>query len=136
VSQTFYLSFADILALHDTIMARTGFQRAPLRDDNLLESAIMRPQMVAYYENSDLVRQAALLAIGVSQAQAFVDGNKRTAFAACVVFLWQNGLSYEDDPIELAKRLEAVADRAAMTLDEATDRFEAWLRAHIVTRQA
>lgn len=80
--ETRYLSLADVIAIHQFVMERLGSSPAPLRDEGALESAIVRPQMAAYYEGADFVRQCALLAIGISQAQSFVDGNKRTAFAA------------------------------------------------------
>src|SRR5579859_1760506 len=82
-----YLSLADVLALHEEVMRRTGAASAPLQDESALESAIAHPRMAAHYEQADLIRQAVLLAVGISQAQAFVDGNKRTAFAAADVFL-------------------------------------------------
>ena len=122
-----YLSLADVLALHQAIMEKFGVGPAPLREEGLLESAIMRPRMAAYYEEVDIIRQAVLLAIGVSQAQAFLDGNKRTAFAACDVFLRLNGIVIIGDPIELALQLEAIAERTS-NLEAATDRFEVWLR--------
>jgi death on curing protein len=128
-----YLSLADVLALHQAMMEKFGVGPAPLREEGLLESAIMRPRMAAYYDEADIVRQAALLAVGVSQAQAFLDGNKRTAFAACDVFLRLNGIVIVGDPIELALQLEAVAERSD-DLEAATNRFDVWLRVHIRPR--
>lgn len=129
-----YLSLADVLALHQAMMEKFGVGPAPLREEGLLESAIMRPRMAAYYEEVDIIRQAVLLAVGVSQAQAFLDGNKRTALAACDVFLRLNGIVIVGDPIELALQLEAVAERTG-NLEAATDHFEAWLRVHIRPRE-
>ena len=129
-----YLSLADVLALHQAMMEKFGVGPAPLREEGLLESAIMRPRMAAYYDEADIVRQAALLAVGVSQAQAFLDGNKRTAFAACDVFLRLNGIVIVGDPIELALQLEAVAERSD-DLEAATNRFDVWLRVHILPRK-
>jgi len=129
-----YLSLADILALHQAMMEKFGVGPAPLREEGLLESAIMRPRMAAYYEEVDLIRQAVLLAVGVSQVRAFLDGNKRTAFAACDVFLRLNGVVIVADPIDLALQLEAVAERTG-NLETATDRFESWLRIHIRPRK-
>ena len=63
-----YLSVLDVEALHVFIMDRTGDPPSPLRDRGLLEAAVMRPRMAAHYENADLIQQAALLAIGISQA--------------------------------------------------------------------
>lgn len=90
----------------------------------------MRPQMAAYYEGTDLIRQAALLAVGISQARAYLDGNKRTAFAAADVFLRVNGLNSPTDSEEYAHQLELVAERAG-SLEAATTRFEAWLRRNV-----
>ena len=129
-----YLSLADVLALHQVMMEKFGTSPAPLREEGLLESAIMRPRMAAYYEEVDIIRQATLLVVGVSQAQAFLDGNKRTAFAACDVFLRLNGIVIAGDPIDLALQIEAVAERTD-DLGAATDRFESWLRVHIHPRE-
>lgn len=127
-----YLGLDDALQLHREVMLKTGSSPQPLRAPELLESALNRPQMAAYYEQADLIRQASLLAIGVAEAQAFLEGNKRTSFACLDVFLRLNGHSYNDDPLELAKQLEAVGSRVD-SLDVATDRFEEWLRKRVST---
>src|SRR5262249_750441 len=125
-----FLSVADVMALHIEMMEGMGERPSPLRDEGLLESAVMRPQMAAHYEDADLVRQAALLAVGIAQNQPYVDGNKRTGYIAAVVFLRRNGKPFTGDRLTLAKHLEAVALRTD-SLDAATARFEAWLREHI-----
>ena len=122
-----YLSLADVVALHAQIMERTGQAPTPLRDESLLQSAVMRPQMAAHDEGADLIRQAVLLAVGIPQARAFLDGNKRIAYAACDVFLRINGMIIRADPVELARQLEQVAVHSG-DLSAATDRFERWLR--------
>jgi death-on-curing protein len=124
-----YMSVADVQALHAEMMERMGERPAPLRDAGLLESAVIRPQMAAHYEDADLMRQAALLAVGISQNQPYVDGNKRTAYIALVTFLRVNGRPFEGEPIALAEQLESVATRTD-SLDAATARFEDWLRSH------
>jgi death-on-curing protein len=128
--ETKHLSLADVLAIHDFVMQRLGHPAAPLRDEGALESAVMRPRMAEYYEGADLIRQCALLGVGISQAQAFVDGNKRTAFAALRAFTVANGVQIVAEPMEIARRLEAVAEGSS-SLAEATDRFERWLRERI-----
>lgn len=125
-----YLSVANVLALHQEVMERTGFAPAPLRDEGLLESALMRPRMAVHYEGADLIRQCALLAVGITQAQAFLDGNKRTAFACARVFLRVNGLRFTGVPLKLAEQLESLGAHGD-SLEEATARFEAWLRARV-----
>jgi death-on-curing protein len=129
-----YLSVADVIALHNRVLERMDSGFAPLRDEGLLESAVMKPQTAAYYEGADLIRQVALLAIGISQNQPFVDGNKRTAFLSLVEFLGLNGFRLaQGQHMELARQLGIVAERTG-TLGEATDAFESWLRAHVVER--
>jgi len=126
-----YLALADVLALHRVLMQRFGWAPAPLRagGEGLLESALLRPQVAAHYDNADLLRQAALLAVGVSQAQAFLDGNKRTAFHGAATFLLLNHVDVTRlDPLEMARQLDAVAERTD-TLEAATAHFAAWLRA-------
>jgi death-on-curing protein len=95
----------------------------------------MRPRMAAWYEDADIIRQAALLAVGISQAQAFVDGNKRTAFATLDAFLWVNGWEYKADPMELARQLVQLAS-PEVEAAAATGAFEAWLRDNVQPRGA
>lgn len=128
--ETRYLTLADAIAIHEEIVQRTGGGFSPLRDERLLESALARPRMAAYYDQAHVVRQAALLAVAISQAQSFVDGNKRTAYACMEVFLYLNGFRFSGEPVEMAKQLEALASRPG-NLADATDRFETWLRHRI-----
>lgn len=132
MAQTEYLSLADVIALHEQAMRRLGLAPNPLRDAGGLESAVVRPQMSAWYEGADLVRQAALLGVGISQAQAFLDGNKRTAYLALNAFLRLNGHSYSGDRLDLARQFEQFADRSGDPA--AIDDFEAWLRENVQPR--
>ena len=127
-----YLGLADVIAIHHHVMTGLGSNPAPFRagGEGLLESAVMRPQMAAHYEDADLIRQAALLAVGISQSQAFLDGNKRTAFGALRAFLRLNGNTFTAESLRVAEQLEAVAERTD-SLDAATARFETWLRANV-----
>jgi len=128
--ETRHLGLTDVLAIHNFVMRELGHSPAPLRDEGGLESAVMRPRMAEHYEGADLVRQCALLGIGIAQAQAFIDGNKRTAYAAMRAFTGANGLLIAAEPMEIARQLEEVAERSG-SLADATDRFEAWLRERV-----
>ena len=127
---TRYLTVADVLSLHNTVMEGLGYRPEPLRDQGLLKSALLKPEMAAHYEDADIVRQAIVLAVGISQNQPFVDGNKRTAYIVCYAFLRANGLAFRGAPLEMANQLVLLAERSD-GLDAATRRFEAWLRAHV-----
>jgi death-on-curing protein len=132
MAETRYPTVAEVIAIHEYILRKLGEAPQPLRDEGLLESAVMRPQMAAWYEGADLIRQAALLGTGISQAQAFIDGNKRTAYQTIDSFLWVNGWEVACDPLDLARQLEQFADRSNDAA--AIDDFEAWLRENVRER--
>lgn len=125
--QVRYLGVNRIIRLHQRIMTRMGASEAPLRSRALLESAILRPQHIAFYQGADIAEQATVLAVGISQNQPFLDGNKRTAFVAMEAFLELNGIVINAAPLEIAQQLVRVAERAD-DRDTATDEFAAWLR--------
>ena len=83
-----YIRVDDILAIHADQIERYGGTEG-IRDPGLLEAALFRPQ-TGYYPT--LIDEAAALWESLSQNHPFVDGNKRTAFAATYVFLAINRL--------------------------------------------
>lgn len=127
---TIWLGLDEIIDLHRLVMESTDEPSQGIRDVDLLESAVMRPQMAERDDGAGLIRQAVLLAIGISQNQPFVDGNKRSAYAAADVFLRINGYLYDGHPVAFGKQFEAVPERTD-SLDAATDRFERWLRSNV-----
>lgn len=84
---TDYLTLAEVVAMHADQIERYGGSPG-LRDPGLLESARYRPQ-TGYY--ADLVEEAAALWESLAPDHPFIDGNKRTAFAATYTFLAING---------------------------------------------
>ena len=121
---TIWLSQAITLALHDEQLAQHG-GAGGLRDRGLLESALARPPNRASYGDPDTAELAALYAIAIARNHPFVDGNKRTAFGAMVLFLSLNGLELE------APEVEAVITTLRMAAgDMPDDEFIAWVRAH------
>lgn len=85
---TDYLTMIEVLALHRDQIERYGGSPS-VRDFGSLEAALFRPQ-TGYYSN--LLEEAAALWESLAQNHPFVDGNKRTAFAATHVFLKINGI--------------------------------------------
>lgn len=83
---TNYLTLAEVLAMHEDQIERYGGSHG-VRDPGLLEAALYRPQ-TGYY--ADLIEEAAALWESLSQNHPFIDGNKRTAFAAVYTFLTIN----------------------------------------------
>ena len=84
-----YIRVDDVLIIHEDQISRYDGVLG-IRDPGLLEAALFRPQTGHY---PTLIDEAAALWESLSQNHPFVDGNKRTAFAATYVFLSINGLT-------------------------------------------
>ena len=82
-----YLTTEDLLLL----TRRLGV--GPVRDLGLLDSSAARPRSSAFGENAypSIDLKAAALMHSVAANHCLVDGNKRLAFLATVVFLDLNG---------------------------------------------
>jgi death-on-curing protein len=108
-----WLTYDQVVAIHGLQLRRFG--GAPgLRDEGLLRSAIERPRNKWQYEQSDLaepdfVEPAAAYAFGLAKNHAFVDGNKRVAFMAMMVFLRKNGVRFAPDPAHATAIIIALA---------------------------
>ena len=87
-----WLDPAVLLAAHGVQIAEHGGGTG-IRDRELLDSALARPQhLAAYGDPAPAVSQlAAAYAIGIVRNHPFVDGNKRTGFVAMRLFLELNG---------------------------------------------
>jgi death-on-curing protein len=119
---TVWLSRQFILAIHDEQLAEHGGALG-VRDDGLLESALARPLNRAGYGAPDTAELGALYAIAIARNHPFVDGNKRTAFAALVTFLALNGMVFEPPEVDATMAVLRLA-AGDMTDDE----FAAWVR--------
>jgi death-on-curing protein len=86
---TEYLSLEDVLGI---AAIATGVVPA-VRDLGLLDSACHRPAAQAWGDDAypDLLSKAAALLQSLTNNHALVDGNRRTAWLATVVFLRLNG---------------------------------------------
>jgi len=80
----------DVLTVHARLISETGGTRG-IRDEGLLESALAATENRRQYEAADVVRCAATYAYHLTQAHAFIDGNKRVAAAITETFLETNG---------------------------------------------
>jgi death-on-curing protein len=81
-----------VLAIHRALIAEHGGAEG-LRDRSLLESALARPQNLLVYKDPppSVFDLAASYAYGLSRNHCFVDGNKRIALTAALVFLELHG---------------------------------------------
>jgi len=88
-----HLTVSAVKAIHAEVLAAHGGARG-IRDEALLESAVAAPQatMMGRPLITDPIEIAAAYLFYLCRNHAFVDGNKRTALATCLVFLESNGL--------------------------------------------
>jgi death-on-curing protein len=124
VSETLrHLTVAAVKAIHAEVLAAHGGSPG-IRDETLLESAVAAPQatMMGQQLISDPIEIGAAYLFYLCRNHAFIDGNKRTALAACLVFLESNGLLPEAKlPTDAWEEL--VLDVAASKIDrDATTR--------------
>lgn len=91
-NEPIWLSESDLLAIHSRQIARYG-GAAGTRDEGLLQSAANRGRNKLYYASAalDFYDLAAAYAFGVIKNHPFIDGNKRTAYAASRLFTQLNG---------------------------------------------
>ncbi len=115
------------IAIHERQLAEHG-GGIGVRDDNLLDSALARPQQSHAYGDPppDLADLAASLAFGLARNHPFIDGNKRTAHVCYRVFLTLNGADLVASDEDMYIHMIALAEGS---LSEAE--FAIWLREHI-----
>lgn len=117
-----------ILAVHERQLAEHG-GASGVRDEGLLESALARPQNLFAYGESDAAALAGAYAFGIARNHPFTDGNKRTAFVACELFLAANGYDLTASDEEC---LAMMLSLAASEIDDVE--FAAWLRDNVQRR--
>jgi death on curing protein len=125
---TVWLSRQLILAIHDEQLAEHGGALG-IRDEGLLESALARPLKRAGYADPDMAELAALYAIAIARNHPFVDGNKRTAFAALFMFLALNGMEFEPPEVDATITMLRLASG-----DLSDEEFTAWVRSNTRVR--
>lgn len=118
----------ELLAIHDRLIEEFGGATG-VRDGGALESALFRPQ-TGYYR--DVIEEAAAMFESLVHNHPFVDGNKRTAFAAADVFLRMNGIVLDMDDIEAYELIVGSLEQGRLDFEH----IDRWLREQIIDRQA
>lgn len=108
---------AAVLAIHAEVLIAHGGGEG-LREAALLESAIAAPQATWGGDPimTDPVEIAAAYLFYICRNHPFVDGNKRTALATCLVFLAANDL--------LPPQKLPIDDWESLTLDVAASKLD------------
>lgn len=114
-----------VLAIHAEVLAAHG-GGAGLRSRDLLESALAAPQatMLGDALMTDPIEVAAAYLFYLCGNHAFVDGNKRTALAMCLVFLSENDL-LPSQPLDVESWVNFTLEVAAgqLSREETTQRL-------------
>jgi len=120
----YWLTRDECLALHDLMLSDYGGIRG-LRDENLLESTLARPQQLLHYGKPNLFELAAAYAAGIVKNYPFLDGNKRTGFMLGAGFLERNGYEF------FATEVDAVLQTLALAAGEKSEaEYALWFQAN------
>jgi death-on-curing protein len=117
---------AAVKAIHAEVLSAHGGS-AGIRDETLLESAINAPQasMMGRPVFDDPVEMAAAYLFYLCRNHPFIDGNKRTALATCLVFLSENGLlPAEELDADAWEAFTLEVASSALNREQATERLK------------
>ncbi len=124
----FHLTVEIVRAIHAEVIAQFDGSGG-VREMALLESAVAAPQASVGGKSPyrDLAEVAAAYLYYICKNHPFVDGNKRTALGACIVFLRLNGVEPKADGPEWERLVLSVA-AGDLDRDGATDGLRRLLR--------
>ncbi len=119
----FHLTVEIVREIHAEAIGRFGGSDG-VREMALLESAVAAPQASVGGQSpyQDIAEVATAYLFYVCKNHPFVDGNKRTALGACLIFLRLNGIEPKTDGPAWEELTLAVA-ASEMDRDEATRRL-------------
>ena len=112
-----YLTVIEVLTIHAAMISEFGGTEG-IRDLGALESAVFRPE-TGYYDGP--IEEAAALMESLLQNHPFLDGNKRTAFAAADLHLRLNGLMYSGTPAEAMAFVDSILREKAVSAASIAD---------------
>jgi death on curing protein len=108
VNEPVWLDVEILVDLHAEQLALFGGPDG-IRDLGMLESARGRSINKFTYGETDLAALAAAHAFGIARNHTFVDGNKRAAFGAMIVFLGLNDIDFLVAPENATAMILALA---------------------------
>lgn len=108
MNEPVWLTTQLVIAFHDEQLRLFGGP-AGLRDRGMLESALARAPNKWSYGERDPAALAASYAFGIARNHPFVDGNKRAALLAIIVFLGLNDIEFEAPEAEAVVMIRGLA---------------------------
>jgi len=122
------LTLSEILNLHQQLIKTSGGDQG-IRDIGGLESAIAQPRMT--FDGEDLyptiVEKAVALGFSIIKNHPFIDGNKRTGYAAMEVFLVLNGFEID---ASVNEQETVILETASGELNRGD--LESWVNSHLM----
>lgn len=119
-----FLKKDEVIELHARAIDAFGGSNG-LRDEGALESALVAAENRHFYAEADTIACAASYAYHLTQAHAFIDGNKRVAAVVTEIFLEVNGVGLEATEDQLYELYMGVAD-GSLSRDEVEERLRSW----------
>jgi death-on-curing protein len=131
-NKCFHLTVEIVREIHAEAIARFGGMGG-VRETALLESAVAAPQASFGGQSPyrDLAEVAAAYLFYLCRNHPFIDGNRRTALGACIVFLRLNGIEPKADGPEWEELVLAVT-ASTIDRDGATQRLRRLLLKSII----
>lgn len=135
-----FLTVDDVVDAHERTMFLLGEAPEALGSPARLDGALGRIPFHAQFLDASIPALAALTAVAISQAQAFTDGNKRTAEAAMQSFLALNGYRFTGNWMQVALFLEInaylseVPNRGDEPREKGLQAFTLWLETVVALR--
>jgi death on curing protein len=123
-----HLTLAEVLDLHERLIAETGGKPGIRELDRLVAAAGEPRRVLAGSEvHTTADEKAAALGFSLLRDRPFLSANRRLAHAAMETFLHLNGLELRASPAETETILASVWDGLS-----SKEGLMAWLRAHMV----
>ncbi len=122
-----FLTLNEILKIHQSEIKNYGGSTG-IRNKELLISALAQPHssFSGQYLHKDLFEMSAAYLYHICQNHPFIDGNKRTALGAAVMFLFMNGIDFNVDNDLVADMVFEVA-KGKMKKEE----IASWFRKYV-----
>jgi len=97
-----FIGLDEVFEMHDALIERIGGIPG-VRDNNLLESAILQPQtmMFGQYVYEDIFQMGSAYCFHIIKNHPFVDGNKRMGILVALFFFERNEILIDADHDEL-----------------------------------
>jgi death on curing protein len=127
-----YLSVQEVIAINVAMIQKySPGEHVGVKDSGLLESAILRPRSSAFGDDAypSLIDKATALFESLGMNHPFQNANKRTAFAALVVFLQLNGYRFvmnqkdaEDMTVDMVNHKYSFQELSTLIKEHCVDR--------------